>query len=275
MKISCLPVSFFSKIINGSMSIKDWASMAAEVGLDAIDLSVMLLKNHTSVYLKQIRDDLEKAGIPVTMMATYPDFSHPDPMQRERELEYLGHDIALSSYLGAKYLRITAGQAHPKTPVEQGIQWVINFFKRSTSVSEKFNVQLVYENHSKPGAWEYPDFSQPTERFLRIAEALRDTGIGINFDTANPQVYGDDPLQTLHQVIDNVVTIHVADTAEAGKLVPVPAVIGEGLVPFNEIFRRLKQRGFDGWMCIEEASNTGREGVKKATDVVRKIWAEV
>lgn len=274
MKISCLPVSFFSEILNGSMSIKDWASMATDVGLDAIDLSVMLLKNHTPGYLKQIRDDLERVGMPVTMMATYPDFSHPDPMQRERELAYLGHDIALSSYLGAKYLRITAGQAHPETPVEQGIQWVVDFFKRSALVSEKFRVHLVYENHSKPGAWQYPDFSQPTERFLRIAEALRNTGIGINFDTANPQVYGDDPLPILQQVIDEIVTIHVADTAEAGKLVPVPAVIGEGLVPLSEIFRRLKQHGFEGWMCIEEASHTGREGVKKATDVVRKMWAE-
>ena len=275
MKVSCLPVSFFSEIASGKMSIKEWACMASEVGLDAIDLSVMLLKNHTPVYLKQIRNDIESVGISVTMMATYPDFSHPDPIQRERELEYLRHDIALSSYLGAKYLRITAGQAYPETPVEQGIQWVIDYFQQAASVGDKFNVQLVYENHSKPGAWEYPDFSQPTERFLRIAEGIQDTGIGINFDTANPQVYGDDPLPVLQEVIDNIATIHVADTAEQGKLVPAPIVIGEGVVPFKEIFSILKQNGFDEWMCIEEASKMGQEGIKKATDFVRKVWAEV
>ena len=33
--------------------------MASEIGLDGIDLSVMLVKNHTPTYLKQIRHDLE------------------------------------------------------------------------------------------------------------------------------------------------------------------------------------------------------------------------
>lgn len=275
MKVSCLPVSLFPGIISGEMSLKEWARMGVEAGLDAIDLSMLFIKSHTPAYLKQVRNDVESAGMSVTMIATYPDFSHPDPLQREREMEYLRRDIAVSSYLGAKYLRITAGQAHPETPVEQGIQWVIENFKQTSSVSDKFNVQLVYENHSKPGAWDYPDFSQPTERFLRIAEGIKGTGIGINFDTANPQVYGDDPLPVLQQVIDKIVTIHVADTAKRGGLVPVPVLLGEGLVPFKEIFSALKQNNFDGWMCIEEASYTGQEGIRKATNFVRNLWVEV
>ncbi|MBD3325170.1 TIM barrel protein, partial [candidate division KSB3 bacterium] len=106
MNVSCLPVSFFGDLSRGAMSLKQWAQIAADAGLDGIDLSVMLLKNHTPVYLKQIRQKLESTGMPVIMMATYPDCSHPDPLQRQRELEFLRHDIALSSYLGAKYLRI-------------------------------------------------------------------------------------------------------------------------------------------------------------------------
>ena len=105
MKVSCLPVSFFPDLSSGKMSIQGWAYMAADIGLDAIDLSVMLLKNHTPVYLKQLRHDIETAGMSVTMMAAYPDFSHPDPLQRKREIEYLRRDIALSSYLGAKYFQ--------------------------------------------------------------------------------------------------------------------------------------------------------------------------
>ena len=275
MNVSCLPVSFFAAIASGEMSIQEWARMASEIGLDAIDLSAMLFKNHTPVYLKQIRDELESIGMPVIMMASYPDFSHPDRLQRERELEYLRHDIALSSYVGARYLRITAGQAHPETTIEQGIEWVVEYFQQAAEVADRFNVQLLYENHSKPGAWHYPDFSQPTDIFLSITESLQDTAVGINFDTANPQVFGDDPLPILERIIENVVTIHVADVVESGKLVPAPAVIGEGIVPFNEIFTTLKQHRFNGWLCIEEASKTGRNGIQKATDFVRKSWAAI
>ena len=254
------------------MEIGAWARMAAEFRLDAIDLSVMCLKNHAPAYLRQVREDIESAGLPLVMVTTYPDFTHPDPIQRERELEYLRRDIALSSELGATYLRIVAGQAHPDTPVEEGIAWVIENFKRATPVADRFKVRLVYENHSKPGAWDYVDFSHPTEIFLEIAEGIKEAGIGINFDTANTVVYGDDPVAVLRTVIGQVETIHAADTAKRGKLEPV--LLGEGVVPFAELFSLLKQNGFDGWICIEEASNTGREGIRKAVEFVRKTWSE-
>jgi hypothetical protein len=41
MKLSCLPVSFFSDITEGSMSVFEWAQMGASIGLDAIDISIL------------------------------------------------------------------------------------------------------------------------------------------------------------------------------------------------------------------------------------------
>ena len=40
MKLSCLPVSFFDEIISGRMTVRDWARMGCELGLDAIDRTV-------------------------------------------------------------------------------------------------------------------------------------------------------------------------------------------------------------------------------------------
>ncbi|MCL5071333.1 MAG: sugar phosphate isomerase/epimerase [Actinobacteria bacterium] len=271
MKISCIPVSFFTQIVNDKMTIKEWAGIGAEAGLNAIDLSTVFLRNHTPVYLEKIRNDIESENMSIAMIATYPDFTHPDMVQREREVEYLRNDIALASNLGAKFLRILAGQAHPQTKIEEGIKWVIENFKKVAPIGDKFNVKLVYENHSKPGAWQYVDFSHPTEIFLTIVEGIKDTSIGINFDTANTIAYGDEPIPVLKQVLDRVVTIHAADTSTKGKLNHV--LLGKGLVPFKEIFSLLKQNKFDGWICIEEGSNTGIEGIKKAIDFVKKTWA--
>ena len=58
MKVSCIPVSFFSGIASGKMTIKEWAGIGAEVGLDAIDLSTVFLRNHTPVYIEKIRNDI-------------------------------------------------------------------------------------------------------------------------------------------------------------------------------------------------------------------------
>jgi sugar phosphate isomerase/epimerase len=272
MKTSCLPVSFFPELSSGKMTLGEWACTASRVGLDGFDVSSMHISNHTPVYMQKTKMAFEAARLPVVMVVTYPDFTCPDEVQRDRELEYLRQDIATGSYFGAKYIRILAGQAHPETSVAKGLGWVLENFKKAAETAQRFGVQLVFENHSKPGAWNYVDFSHPTELFLEIAAGIEGTGIGINFDTANTLVYGDDPLQVLERVADRVVTIHAADTLRRGHLDPV--LLGQGIVPFKEIFQVLKQHHFDGWICIEEASKSGEEGVRKAMEFVRDTWDE-
>jgi len=192
MKLSCLSVSLFSAIINGEMTIREYAHLCKKLELDGFDLGIIQLKNHTPNYVNQLNKDFEEEGIKPVMITTYPDFTHPDALQREREFEYLRHDIALASNLGAKFLRITAGQAHPETPVKQGIQLVVEYFRKIVPVAEKFGIKLVYEDHSKPGAWSFMDFSNPPHIFLEIAKQIADTSIGINFDTANILVSGNE-----------------------------------------------------------------------------------
>jgi sugar phosphate isomerase/epimerase len=260
-------------MVAGRMSIGEWAQAGREAGLDAIDLSVVLIKNHTPTYIKQLMKELDTAGMPILMITTYPDLTHPDSIQREREFAYLKRDIALSSCLKAKYVRITAGQAHPETPTPKGVTWVIEFFKEASSFAAKLGVKLLFENHSKPDAWDFNDFSLPTDIFLEISEKIKDTGIRINFDTANSLVYGDNPLSVLKAIIEQVETVHAADILTKGRF--QPTLLGQGIVPFKDIFTLLKSNGFDGWICIEEASFQGTEGVTKAANFVRQKWDEV
>ena len=272
MKLSCLPVSYFDEIIGGKMSVGQWADEAAELGLDAIDLSVLFLKNREPAYLQAMREEVEAPGLQVAMVTTYPDFTHPDPDERTRQALQLERDIAAAAALGAELVRVTAGQAHPETGREEGIAWATEGLTKALVVAERCGVHLVYENHAKPGAWDFVDFSHPTDIFLAIARGTAGTSLGINFDTANPLAYGDDPVPLLRHVVDRVVSVHVADTRLRGTLDPV--VIGTGLVPFGDIFAALHGAGFDGWLCIEEASGRGRSGVETAVNFVRRAWAD-
>jgi sugar phosphate isomerase/epimerase len=271
MKYSCLPVSFFGDLASGRMSIREWARCAREEGLDAIDLSAMFVQNHTPVYLRRLAEDLAAECMTIAMITTYPDFTHPDPRQREREQEFARHDVAVAAALGARYLRILAGQAHPQTTIRQGIDWVVDSFSRLDEVAARHGVVLLYENHSKPGAWDLIDFSYPTPIFLEIFGKVSNTGIRVNFDTCNTLAYGDDPMTVLEEVLPRLETIHAADTARKGEFAPV--VLGTGAVPFAQIFQRLKRAGFNRWICIEEASRRGKEGLSAAVRFVKSAWA--
>lgn len=272
MKLSCLPVSFFDDIIGGRMSVGEWAQMGADIGLDAIDVSILFFPDRSPEALAAIRRDIEAAGMQVTMMSTYPDFTHPAAEGRAREIIREQEAVAVAAALGVKLVRVTAGQAHPETGREEGIAWAVEGLKRLVETTRDTGVQLVYENHGKPGAWQYTDFSQPPDIFLEIARATADIGLGINFDTANATAFSEDPLALLDQVIDRVVSIHAADTPVRGELRPV--IIGQGLAPFHDVFRRLHRVRWDGWICIEENAQQGREAVEEAVRFVRQAWAE-
>jgi sugar phosphate isomerase/epimerase len=167
-------------------------------------------------------------------------------------------------------VRVTAGQAHPETGREDGIRWATAGLRNLVERTRKSGTRLVYENHGKPGAWTYTDFSQPPEIFLAIVRATADVGLGLNFDTANATAFSQDPLGLLDQCIERVVSIHAADTAIHGELKPV--LLGTGATPFEAIFRRLARAGWDNWICIEEASFQGRAGVERAAQFVRQLW---
>jgi len=272
MHLSCLPVSFFSDIIEGRMGVVEWARMGSEIGLDAIDLSILFLPDRSLKSASILRNDIESTGMRVIMVTSYPDFTHPDPARRLEELELEQEVFGIASELGARYVRVTAGQAHPETGRTQGIAWAVEGLTRLVEKTREIGVQAVYENHAKPGAWTYTDFSQPPEIFLSIAAATAGVGLGINFDTGNATAFANDPVILLRQILPRLVTVHAADTATKGALQHI--LLGAGLTPFIRIFACLQQAGWDGWICMEEASNQGKEGVRKAASFIRRTWQE-
>jgi sugar phosphate isomerase/epimerase len=270
MKLSCLPVSLFKIITSGYMTIGEWAQIARKVGLDGIDISKLFIKSHEQAYLMDFHASVKAEGMPIVMMTVYSDFTHPEAAERDRQAAELCSDIEAAAVLGVKYIRITAGQGYPQTSVDEGIGWVADAFHMADEQARQYGIELVFENHSRPGIWAYPDFAFPPEIFLKILERTKDTSIGVNFDTANVIAYGGDTLALLEKVMGRLKTVHANDTLTSGKL--TSTLLGTGLTPFKEIFKVIKKNGFKGWVCIEEASNLGMEGIGKAVAFVRQTW---
>ena len=273
MKLSCLPVSFFADITSGKMSVAEWARMGAGLKLDAVDLSILFLPERSVKAAETIRRQVKAEGTSITMLTTYPDFTHPDPAQRKKELEKEIEAVHLAAALGAQFVRVTAGQAHPETSIKDGIIWAADGLSRLVEATGNMGVQLAYENHAKPSPWEYTDFSQPPEIFLEILSRVPSPLLGVNFDTGNATAFTTDPIAFLEQIVGRVVSIHASDTSERGRLNHV--LLGTGVTPFRALFRSFRSSGWDGWICMEEASGLGRAGIKAAANTIRRFWAEI
>lgn len=272
MKLSCLPVSLYDDIFSGKSSVADWIRLGAELGLDAVDFSIKFFPHWDDRLLNTVWVSLARRGLETCMIACYSDFTHPDPDQRAEELTKLKSNIALAKALGAKFVRVTAGQNHPGTERKDGVRWVTDGFRHALDEAEKQGVTLAYENHTKGAPWQYWDFSQPSEIFLEILDALSDTPLGVCFDTANPLVLKEDVLELLNKVIDRVVVLHVFDMREAGEFAPVR--VGTGASPIPQIFSRMRQTNYDGWLSIEETSRQGKRGFEEAITYVRQTWEQ-
>ena len=274
MKLSILPVSLFAEISSGKMSLGEWAAYAQSKGTDGYDASILFFPNSTPTTIEAMKKQINNRDVSISpvMVCCYPDFTNPDSAERERQLDYLRRDIALISDFGFRYVRVTAGQNHPGLEIHEAAKRCADCFAKMADVAERYGVRMVFENHSKPGAWPLIDFSFNQEAFLAVYEEIRDIPMGINFDTANAVACGANPEQLLKSVIDKVETIHLNDAATVGKWTPTP--VGRGLVDFEAIFHVLKENNFDGWVCIEEASGQGLQGIDNAIEFARKYVNE-
>jgi sugar phosphate isomerase/epimerase len=103
-------------------------------------------------------------------------------------------------------------------------------------------------------------------------EGLRDVPVGVQFDIANPLVAGEDTLALFEHVRSRIGYVHINDVGRVGAFEFVP--IGTGLAPIREVLARLHEQGYAGWVGIEEASRTGRQGFHQAVQYARRVLQE-
>jgi sugar phosphate isomerase/epimerase len=271
MRLSCLPVSFFGAITQGQMTLAEWMDFAAELGLDGLECGPLLVKPLGPATATEFRRLAETRGLAISNYTGYSDFAHPDPEVRKRELAAFFKSLEVARESGAPSVRVLTGQQWPGVKQEEGIQWVVEGIRQGAEEADRMGLRLNVENHTKAAIWTHFDFAMQGEVFLRVMEGLRGTSVSVQFDTANPIVAGEDALALFEQVRSRIGYVHVNDVRRVGVFEFVP--VGTGIAPIREVLSRLREQGYTGWVGIEEASRTGKEGFRQAVQFTRQALA--
>ena len=285
MRISAFPKCWIEDISEGRMSLFQWIDIATELHCEGLEMYSPFLTELTPSYLKEVRNAIESRGMVVSMMCHSPDFTVPKdelPCQIARQCEI----IRVTAELGGGFCRVLSGQRRPWLDQEEGCKQIIDCIEKCIPTAEECNVVLAIENHFKDGYWQYPEFAQKQEVFLRILNAIDTPWFGVQYDPSNAIVAGDDPLKLLDKVLPRVKTVHASDRyIEPGykyedvmanlAITGYPAYmkhgeVGKGLNDYPAIFQRLRSINYNGWISIEDGVN-GLDEMKRSIDYLKKM----
>jgi sugar phosphate isomerase/epimerase len=283
-RISLFPKCYFDDLVDGRMSFEQWIHDAATLGGEGVEHYDGWFRSFAPADVDPIIRAMEETGQITSMLCFSPDFTHPDPAERARQVERQKAAIDLTARLGARHCRTLSGQRHPGMSRSDGIARTLDGIRRSLEYAEQRDVVLCMENHYKDGTWRYPEFAQPEDIFLEIIGQIESPCFGVQYDPSNAVVGGFDPVAFLDKVKDRVVTMHASDRylAPGATLDDLKTAdgatgyasalkhgeTGKGMNDYDAIFRILASVGFDGWISIEDGMN-GLDEIARSAEFLK------
>ncbi len=122
LNISAFPKCYLDQISTGQMSVFEWIEMSKQLDCDGLEMYSGFFPSFEASYLDRVGEAIASAGFVMPMFCCSPDFTHPDPDSRRREVEREANMIAVTRHLGGEraVCRILSGQRYPECQLGAG-----------------------------------------------------------------------------------------------------------------------------------------------------------
>jgi sugar phosphate isomerase/epimerase len=267
-RLAAFPKAYMDPLtITGEMSVRQWLELAATLGIDGVELYFGFLDLKDAHHWPEIRKIAGDLGLQLPMLCASPDFTHPDPAFRQKQIDQEKWCIDMAAALGAGFCRVLSGQRRPEVSRADGIEYTARSIEACIPHAAACGVKLIIENHYKDNYWEYPEFAQKMDVFCDLVNRIHSPHFGVNYDPSNTILAGEDPLELLGRVKRRVLTMHASDRYLAeGTIEDLRreetsvgyarrlrhGQIGKGMNDYDAIFTELKSVNFAGWISIED-----------------------
>jgi sugar phosphate isomerase/epimerase len=285
-KLAAFPKCYMDQLcVDRTMSVFEWIDLAATLGVEGLEFYWGFMEDDKE-FLNKVKVALERHGLAMPMLCCSPDFTQPDPLLLQTEIEREKRMIEITAFFGGRFCRVLSGQRRPELTREQGVAQVVRVIKGLLPFAEKHGVVLTMENHYKDNYWQYPEFAQKMDVFAEIVDQIDSPWFGVNYDPSNTILAGEDPLVLLERVKHRVVSMHASDRyLKSGTIEDLRkeensvgyasrlshGVIGKGMNDYDKIFSILSSVGFDSWISIED----GLDGMEELRESVRFLRGKI
>jgi sugar phosphate isomerase/epimerase len=149
--------------------------------------------------------------------------------------EYLKQAVRFAAECGAPVVNTDEGPKQPWTTVEEDHVLMRYTLYEVAALAEPRGILVGLEPHQQ--------YSKTRPGLDRLYGLVESPAIGINFDTGNSYLAGEDPIEWLRHVKDRLVHLHAKDIAvtqsdsERGKVTgtPVGCACGDGVIDWGKV----------------------------------------
>ncbi len=194
----------------------------------------------------RVKRACENVGVKISGLSAHCPLCKP-----EISVEYLKQAIRFASECGAPVINTDEGIKPEWTTEEEDHVLMRYTLQEAALVAEPRGILIGLEPHQQ--------YSKSPTGLDRMQALVSSPVIGINFDTGNSYLAGEDPLVWLDHVLSRLVHLHAKDisvqqsSSERGKVTgtPVGCACGEGVIDWKGVIERCKRAPRDIVLSVE------------------------
>ena len=275
MKLGLSMYCYAAAYQRGQIDIAGFIQEAKRLGVQGVELLDFFWRNQAAE-TPEVRAALLDTGLPVGVYSVANNFVHAGDAERAAQVTKITDGVDCAVQLGAKVVRVFAGDIEPEFTYEQCLLWIIAGLKESAAYAYDRGITLALENHGR--------LAGRSEQVETILNAVASPALKANPDTGNFLLVHQASHLAVAALAPRAAMVHFKDfrvvpdsfagVAYVGTegLKFAGTAIGEGEVDLPDCVSSLRQAGFDGWLNIEyEGEEDPFSAVSRSVDYTRKL----
>jgi sugar phosphate isomerase/epimerase len=256
LKLSLAAYSFrqFLDLKKPTMTLFDFIDLGATLPLDAVELTSYYFAETSDAYLDKLKSHAASKKLAISGVPVRNDFCQSDDAKRKADVEHVKAWTARAARLGAKTVRIFAGNLEKGDTLEAAQKRVVAAMEECCAAAEKLGIYLALENHG--GITDTP------EHLLDLVKPIKSSALGVNIDTGN--FHTADPYADIAKIVPYGVVSQVkTEVYPGGK---------KQDADLARVVKILKDGNFHGYVALEyEAAEDPKVAVPRHVKELRKL----
>lgn len=251
----------------GITDMVEICKIARQCGLEAMDQ--VTLYDYSAQDIRRIADD---HGIKIVSYTFFADLNFPETEARKAGRDQILKGLEIAATLGSPIIMLPIPGKPEYTREQSRTHWLAGLKEIMPRVQTS-GIKLTVEHFPQ----DISPFILSDDMEIGIREV---PGFYVTFDSGNMLTGGEDPAKAFRRHKDCILHAHFKDwTLDSEGRCGLdgrnyrPALIGEGIVPYENLLRVMKECHYTGYIDIEYENNDypAAEAVKKAVDYLRNL----